>query len=107
MVVKKLDGMAHDGIMPFALKRWEAGSVFPSLNSVSGFFGRSGFLVVYMGTPLLTVAFAVFYFEKIGWFIPLKEKGRRTYSILHLALLKMPAPGFYDVHNQQGGRDWE
>lgn len=70
VVVKKLDGVAHDGIMPFALKGWEVGSVFPSLSSVFGFFGRSGFLVVCMRTPLLTVAFAVFYFEKIGRFIP-------------------------------------
>lgn len=30
-----------------------------------------------MGTPLLTVAFAVFYFEKIDWFIPLKEKKKK------------------------------
>lgn len=73
-VVKKLDGTAHDRIMPFALKGWEVGSVFPSLNSVFGgcfFFCRSGFLVVCMGTPLLTVAFAVFCFEKRCWFIPL------------------------------------
>lgn len=75
VVVKKLDGTEHDGIMPFALKRWEVGSV---LSSVFGVFGRSGFLVVCMRTPLLTVAFTVFYFEKIGWFITLKEtkKGR-------------------------------
>lgn len=37
-VVKKLDGTAHDRIMPFALKGWEVGSVFPSLNSVFGVF---------------------------------------------------------------------
>lgn len=38
VVVKKLDGTAHDGIMPFSRKGWEVGSVFPSLNSVFGFF---------------------------------------------------------------------
>lgn len=38
VVVKKLDGMAHDGIMPFALKGWEVGSVFPSLSSVFEIF---------------------------------------------------------------------
>lgn len=84
VVVEKQDSMAHDGIMPFALEGWEVGSVFPSLSSVFGFFGRSGFLVVCMRTPLLTVAFAVFYFEKIGWFIPLKEK--RKVNIQYLTL---------------------
>lgn len=59
---KEPDGMARDGSMLFALKGWEVGSVFPSLSPVFEFFGRSGFLVVCMGTPLLTVAFAVFYF---------------------------------------------
>lgn len=27
VVVKKLDGTAHDGIMPFALKGWEVGKL--------------------------------------------------------------------------------
>lgn len=53
VVVKKLNGMAHDGIMPFALKGWEVGSVFPSLSSVFEFFGRSGFLVVCMGDSFI------------------------------------------------------
>lgn len=63
-VVKKLDGVVHDGIRPTSLKGWEVGRALPSLNVVFGFLSRSGFLVVCMGTPLLTVAFAVFYFEK-------------------------------------------
>lgn len=50
VVVKKLDGTVHDGIMPFALKGWEVGSVFPSLSSMFGFFSRSDFLVVCMRT---------------------------------------------------------
>lgn len=109
--VKKLDGVVHDRIRPMSRKGWEVGRVFPSLNLVFGFLSRSGFLVVCTGTPLLTVAFAVFYFGKIDYFIPSwkkkKKKGRGAYSVSHLALLKMCVSGFYDVHNQQGGRDWE
>ena len=70
VVVKKLDGAVHDGIRPMSLKGWEVGRAFPSLNLAFGFLSMSGFLVVYMGTALLTVAFTVFYFEKIDWFIP-------------------------------------
>lgn len=33
VVIKKLDGLAHDGVMPFALKGWEVGSVFPKLSA--------------------------------------------------------------------------
>lgn len=60
--------------MPFAFKGWEVGTVFPSLNLMFGFFGRSSFLVACVGAPLLTLAFAVSYFEKTDWFICLKEK---------------------------------
>lgn len=78
VVVKKLDGAVHDGIRPTSLKGWEVGRVFPSLNLVFGFLSRSGFLVVCTGTPLLTVAFAVFYFEKIDYFIPSLKKRKRS-----------------------------
>lgn len=66
--------------MPFALKGWEVGSVFPSLNSVFGvflvFFCRSGFLVVCMGTPLLTVqCFALK--KDVGLFLYKKKKKRK------------------------------
>lgn len=60
VVVKKLDGAVRDGSRTMSLKGWEAGRVLPSLNLVFGFLSRSGFLVVCIGTPLLTVAFAVF-----------------------------------------------
>lgn len=32
------------------------------------------------------MAFTVFYFEKIGWFIPLKEKKKRKENIQYLTL---------------------
>lgn len=60
VLVKKLGGAVHDGSRPMPLKGWEVGRVFPSLNLVFGFLSRSGFLVVCIGTLLLTVAFAVF-----------------------------------------------
>jgi len=111
MVVKKLGGTAHDGIVPMSLKGWEVGRVFPSLNLVFGCLSRSGLLVVCMGTPLFTVAFTVFCFEEdrlfYSFFKNKKKKGGGHIVSSRLALLKMPVSGFCDVHNQQGGRDQE
>lgn len=53
MVVKKLVGTAQDGIMPFALKGWEVGIVFPFLSSVFGFFGRSRFFCSLCGHSVI------------------------------------------------------
>lgn len=51
MVVKKLAGTIRARIRPVSFKGWEVGRVFSSLNLVFGFFPRSGFLMVCLGTP--------------------------------------------------------